>query len=524
VIAHFESLRSARLATRVTGVSVVLAVVVAAAFIALVLAISALRESTEQAVHAKNVSTSTLELEKLVLDTETSLRGYVLTKNSRFLDPFRSAVGALPGAIRELDRQVASDPAEQRRVRELSEQIRAYVSDYAKPLVAIAKIDPAAARAGVAAAEGKLRIDELRRRFTQILGIEDARAATRAKSAREESKRAIWIGIGAIVATALFILAFALYIARQIARPVREVAEAAGRVSEGDLTPRLAEHGAGEVYTLKQSFNVMTTSLDRQKRELEHQNEQLRESEQLRSELVSIVSHELRTPLASVLGYSSLLLRRDFDPETTRRYLEIIRSQGDRIATLVDDLVDVRRAERGALEIRRQHIDLAQVLQEQVAVFSGRSDRHEITLRLLTRPLELRGDRGRLEQVVANLIANAVKYSPAGGEIEVVGDRRRSLIRVEVVDQGMGIPPESQPQVFTKFFRGEARASGIAGAGLGLAIAREIVEAHGGHIGFWSTPGSGSTFWFEVPAAEGSEALPLRAVEAVVPSAPASTR
>lgn len=111
----------------------------------------------------------------------------------------------------------------------------------------------------------------------------------------------------------------------------------------------------------------------------------------------------------------------------------------------------------------------------------------------------MKGDRERLAQVFANLLANAVKYSPAGGLVEVGGEIEGDAVRVHVRDEGIGVPDEHQPQIFTKFFRGDARKSGIAGTGLGLALSREIIEAHGGKINFTSSAGVGSCFWFELP-------------------------
>jgi signal transduction histidine kinase len=124
-------------------------------------------------------------------------------------------------------------------------------------------------------------------------------------------------------------------------------------------------------------------------------------------------------------------------------------------------------------------------------------------MELRQRPLPVNGDPNRLAQVVGNLLSNAIKYSPEGGTVRVVAEQENGLVRVSVRDEGLGIPEELQKQVFAKFFRGDATASGIPGSGLGLTIARSVVEAHGGRMDFESGRGEGSVFWLELPAAGG---------------------
>jgi signal transduction histidine kinase len=219
----------------------------------------------------------------------------------------------------------------------------------------------------------------------------------------------------------------------------------------------------------------------------------------MKTELVNIVSHELRTPLASVLGFTALLLKRDFDPPLRRHYLGIVDAQARRLAALLEDFLDVQRIEHSGLELATEKVDLAALLDQQAELYAAQSPKHTVDVELEQRPLLVRGDPDRLAQVVGNLLSNAIKYSPEGGTVELAAERQGSDVRIVVRDEGLGIPEDQQERIFTKFFRGDAGATGITGTGLGLAVSREIVEAHGGSIGFDSDPTTGSTFWVELP-------------------------
>jgi signal transduction histidine kinase len=298
------------------------------------------------------------------------------------------------------------------------------------------------------------------------------------------------------------VLLLGFYLAHSIGRPVRAAAAAATELAAGNLSARLLETGPDEVGELTRAFNSMADSLEQSSRALEEQNELLLEQSRLKSELVSIVSHELRTPLTSIIGFTDVVLTRRLDETARNRYLAIVQEQARRLAGLVDDFLDLQRIEEGRLELRQELIDVVALLCEQEQVFAAQSTRHTLKFELPPdRPLAVRGDRDRLAQVLGNLISNAIKYSPAGGQVELAGEGGDDLVRVRVRDHGIGIPIEQQPSIFTKFFRGSAPLQGISGTGLGLALAREIVEAHGGRIGFSSAADRGSTFWIELPAA-----------------------
>jgi signal transduction histidine kinase len=331
-----------------------------------------------------------------------------------------------------------------------------------------------------------------------VLTAENNLASARVSSATSQANRAIILGLAALGISVLLVLLFGVELARAVAHPVRRVSEAAKQVAGGDLSVRLSEEGPAEVHDLAASFNEMAASLERSKHELEDQNRQLRESERLRSELISVISHEVRTPLACVLGYTSLLQTRPVDEATRQEYLSIIADEARRLEGLVGDLVDVKRIEQGRLELEPQPFDLGALVEEQVRIFKGRSERHTIQLDSAGEPLVVRADRNRLAQVISNLLANAVKYSPDGGVVEVRAAVRNGNACVSVRDHGIGIPAADRSRIFTKFFRGGASLGGIGGMGLGLAVSREIVEAHGGRMSFESEVGRGSIFWFEV--------------------------
>jgi signal transduction histidine kinase len=488
-----------RIALSAIGVGLGLTVV----FVILFLAITGLRQRSLEARHTQQVIATANELQTLVIDLETGVRGFAITRDESYLAPWIRAQKRYPKAMSDLIQLTADSPQQRRRALSIQDGINNYLKHYSRPLVGFMRRNPDLAPAIVAneVRVAAARTELIRRKFGQFLSAEAALGSTHDARAHTTAEFALVVGGIGLGAALLLILLGALYVNRAVAGPVRSAADAAARIAGGDLSSRLREDGPGEVGQLERTFNSMAASLETTLADLEERNRTLIESEQTKSELVSNVSHELRTPLASVLGFSALMLDRDLPPEEMRRYLEVIRTEARRLAELLNDLLDLQRIEQGTLELRLDEIDLNDLLAAQITLYSAQSEDHELRFDAADEPLLVYGDRDRLAQVIGNLLSNAIKYSPDGGVVEVsaslVGDEAWIWVR----DEGLGIPTDHQQRIFTKFFRGDVgRERGISGTGLGLVLARQIVEAHGGEIGFESAEGEGSTFWLQLPA------------------------
>jgi PAS domain S-box-containing protein len=237
--------------------------------------------------------------------------------------------------------------------------------------------------------------------------------------------------------------------------------------------------------------------------ELEDQNERLRELDRLKDEFVALVSHELRTPLTSIRGYLELVLEGEAGDLTDdqRQFLGVVERNAHRLLALVGDLLFLAQIEAGRLSLEVGAVDLSAIAAESVETARPIAEEKGITLTLATGPLALvAGDRARLAQLLDNLISNGVKFTPAGGRVDVRVRGQRGQALVEVRDTGMGIPSEEQVHLFERFFRtAQATEQAIQGTGLGLAISKAIVHGHGGQITVASAEGSGTTFRVSIP-------------------------
>lgn len=338
--------------------------------------------------------------------------------------------------------------------------------------------------------------------------------------------------VKATLITVLIILAgiaATVVLAGRIITPLKSLADVAGRIAEGDLTVSGTPSTSDEVGQLADVFNDMTESLkdrdraisgayqqleqltqsleqrvEQRTQELQEANRRLQELDKLKSDFVSTVSHELRTPMTAIKGYVDNILDGLTGVLTERQsyYLNRVKSNVERLTRMINELLDLSRIEAGKVELNLGNVRMRELISDIVEGFQTMAREKGVTLRT-HQPDDLpaiQGDRDKLHQVLTNLIQNAIKFTPTGGEVEVESQLwDDGYLQVGVIDTGSGIPSHELEKVFEKFYRGESGSQDDQRWGLGLSIARSLVKLHGGQIWVESTPGQGSRFYFTVP-------------------------
>ena len=294
---------------------------------------------------------------------------------------------------------------------------------------------------------------------------------------------------------------------------VGEGAEARLFIVVRDATERRAaetdaEHALGDWQDRVRRMEEAVQGLEERNRNLESANARLAELQERKDQQLASVAHELRTPLTSIRSFSEILLKHeDAEPEIRKEFLGIVQRESERLTRLVNNVLDLAKIEAGAAKLTPSEFDARVVLTDAVAAVQGMAREAKVGIRVegLDDPLPMRADRDRVQQLLVNLLANAVKFSAEGSDVEgiVAGDGEGGPVRFEVRDHGRGIPPEHLAHIFDRFHRVEDGSAPFrSGTGLGLAISREIVALHGGRIDVESEPGKGSTFRVVFPGLE----------------------
>jgi len=292
--------------------------------------------------------------------------------------------------------------------------------------------------------------------------------------------------ISGLLATLVAVVAGTLLF-RQLTTPLQSLTQAAENMASGDLDQRVEVRSRDEVGELASAFNAMSDALAR--------------NEELRRNLMADIAHELRTPLSVIQGNLEAMLDGVYEP--TPENIAVTHQESLLLARLVNDLRELALIEAGQLQLDLEPIDLEVVAKLVEEAFRPRAREKEVgvILDFGTGLPEVSADAQRMRQVIANLVSNALRYTPPGGEIRLVGRARHGEMTMRVEDTGAGIPPIDLPHIFDRFYRGDkSRSRHAGGSGLGLAIAKQLVEAHGGTIEVESEVGQGTAFIITLPS------------------------
>jgi signal transduction histidine kinase/CHASE3 domain sensor protein len=577
------------------------------------------RDLTRAEQRAEQSVVAASRVEKLILDLETGTRGYVITRDRRFLDPWRTAQQNLPAESRALGR-VAPAPFSE----ELDRQWRSYLNDWSRPLVALVATRPSRAEVKIATGEGRRRVDAMRRLIDPFILRQNQSATDQRRRIGDVEHTDMLLAAAGIGVTVLIVVAIIGYFMRTAVGPLRRIVEGTRRVAAGERDVEVPEAGAGEVGELAIAFNEMSRALSGHSREFADQNADLerlakvlravldstidgillsdaegnvqlanrpvanltrdlgmsyegtvvdrllsvehrmtdrerfrtamerlrghadettfdefedsvsgrvfqgftapvrddrgtfigriwtlrevtqqRELDRLKDEFVATVSHELRTPLTSMMGFLEMVREGEAGElnDEQKRFLGIVYRSSERLQRLVGDLLFVARLDASGLQLHFGDAWLDEIVRDTVESSSALARAREVELVAEVDAVPpVSGDRERLSQLVANLISNALKFTPAGGRVVARAFVDGSSAVVEIQDTGIGIPAAEQDRLFQRFFRSStATEQAIPGTGLGLVISKAIAEAHGGTIGVMSAPGEGSCFRVEIP-------------------------
>jgi len=293
---------------------------------------------------------------------------------------------------------------------------------------------------------------------------------------------------GALLAVAVALL-ITYFLLRRISAPVKALTLAARQMGQGDLSQRVQSKEKGEIGELAQAFNAMAENLGR--------------NEQLRRNMIADIAHELRTPLSNLKGYLEAI--RDGMVKPKPDAICSLNEEASLLSRLVDDLQELSLAEAGELKLNCQTEDISKLIKQAVAVRQSQAAAKGVLVSAdLPKKLPpVNIDSHRISQVLLNLIDNAITHTPQGGIITITARRLDNWLEIGVEDTGEGIPAKDLPNIFERFYRvDKSRARATGGAGLGLAITKSLVEAHGGRIQVWSEEGKGSRFSFTIPLSQ----------------------
>jgi signal transduction histidine kinase len=433
----------------------------------------------------------------LLLEAETGVRGYRLTMSQEFVRPYRRAFDRLPRALASLEELVGEDPEQLSR----ASRVRFLAGRELEILAALRNRSsgPTGSSDVVLARDNNL-MSQLRTELDAMRAVEDERSERQLEAIATSTGREQAL----FIAAALFgllggLLAMVLF-TTGVARRLQRLEQNARLLARGDPLPE-GPGGSDELGMLALQLGAAAELLSDRERRLRSAKDEAEQASWAKSDFLSQTSHELRTPLSSILGFVDLLQRGALDPETETEALQRIARTGNYLARLLNDVLDIGLVEAGVLSIAREPVYLTELLADCVELMRATADESDVRIEVdptACSDLSAAADSDRVRQVLLNLLSNAIKYNREGGCVRVDCGEEPGFARLDVSDDGPGIPAERMPELFQPYERLGAEQTKVKGVGLGLALSKSLVELMGGTLQVQSDP-NGSTFSLRLP-------------------------